>query len=419
MPQQTVDFEQIRTVLDRGYENVRNSPWYTDAVYDKFSDAEYQRRWRLTREKMARLGLDVLIAGGGPAHWSFGGGMMWLSGHWWEWHAMAVYVVFPREGEPILIYGGGGTHAEAVRRMASMEVWGTRGRFMQTAVQRIKDLGLERGTIGLSVIDPAFGDYLPVNQYHDLREGLPHARIEFVGDFFHDLVVVKSPEEQERVARAGELCADALRAMAERAAPGVAEYELAAAAGGAMLKGNGRIDFLIIGSTPMADPNIVFGNPRPSGRKLQKGDIVVMELAAGYYGYTAQIGSPITIGEPTPEVRRFFDEVILPGFLEMEKTLRPGKRLSDTYEAGKFFRRKGYQSRPIHLHGLDFTSHAPFVGTTPPDPDLEWKPGMAVVLEPNPITPDGRLGIFFGHTYIITEGAPRRVTPYPLELTVV
>jgi len=55
----------------------------------------------------------------------------------------------------------------------------------------------------------------------------------------------------------------------------------------AILEGGGDIDFLIIGSTPMADPAMVFGNPRPSGRVLAKGDIINMELAAGYRGYTA------------------------------------------------------------------------------------------------------------------------------------
>ena len=59
--------------------------------------------------------LDCVIVPGGPSHWSFGGGMLWLTGHW-EWHALASYVLVPLEGEPTLIYSMGGTHAEAVRR---------------------------------------------------------------------------------------------------------------------------------------------------------------------------------------------------------------------------------------------------------------------------------------------------------------
>jgi Xaa-Pro dipeptidase len=65
--------------------------------------------------------LDALIVPGGPSHWSFGGGMLWLTGHW-EWHALSSYVGVPLEGEPTLIYSMGGTHAEAVRRQVEVAV---------------------------------------------------------------------------------------------------------------------------------------------------------------------------------------------------------------------------------------------------------------------------------------------------------
>lgn len=35
---------------------------------------------------------------------------------------------------------------------------------------------------------------------------------------------------------------------------------------------------------------------------------------------------------------------------------------------------------------------------------------MTLMLEPNPITPDGMLGLFFGHIFIITEAGSERVT---------
>src|SRR5260370_6902680 len=112
-------------------------------------------------------------------------------------------------------------------------------------------------------------------------------------------------------------------AMVAPARPGVKEYELRAAAGAAILAGGGDIDFLIIGSPPMAEPALVFGNPRPSGRVLAKGDIVNMELAAGYRGYTAQIGSPICLGQPTAMVRKFWDDIALPAYQHILAQLPP------------------------------------------------------------------------------------------------
>ena len=84
------------------------------------------------------------------------------------------------------------------------------------------------------------------------------------------------------------------------------EYQLKAAAASAILEGGGDVDFAIIGSTPMKNPALIFGNPRPSGRVLSNGDIVIMELAAGYRGYSAQIGSPVCIGEPPKESAPLF-----------------------------------------------------------------------------------------------------------------
>lgn len=56
-----VEFREIKGQLHKsnGFGRIKNSPWYRDAVYERFSDAEYQRRFKATQEKMARLGLDV------------------------------------------------------------------------------------------------------------------------------------------------------------------------------------------------------------------------------------------------------------------------------------------------------------------------------------------------------------------------
>src|SRR5262249_7313057 len=148
-------------------------------------------------------------------------------------------------------------------------------------------------------IDARHGDYMPVNQYNTLRKRLPDAELVFTVGLIHELLSVHSGEELDCVRVAGKLCENAMQAMAARAKPGITEYELRAAAGAAILEGGGDIDFLIIGTTPMSNPAMVFGNPRPSGRRLAKGDIINMELAAGYRGYTAQIGSPICLGPPT------------------------------------------------------------------------------------------------------------------------
>src|SRR6266550_1110459 len=152
-------WEACRGKLDQAlpFANMRDTPYYRDAIYEQFSRQEYERRYAALRAKMREHKLDAIIVPGGPSHWSFGGGMLWLTGHW-EWHALACYVVVPLEDEPTLIYSMGGTHAEVM-------------------ADRILELGLERGRIGLLEIDPRHRDYMPVNQYDTLRKRLPEAEL--------------------------------------------------------------------------------------------------------------------------------------------------------------------------------------------------------------------------------------------------
>src|ERR1700741_121262 len=283
-------WEIVRNKLDQSlpFANMRDTPYYRDAVYEQFSPQEYARRYAALRAKMREHRLDCMIVPGGPSHLSFGGGMLLCTGHW-EWHALAAYVLVPLEGEPTLIYAMGGTHAEAVRRQVEVAVRDVRhsrsGRYADVMVERIRELKLERGRIGLMEIDPRHSDYLPVNQYNVLRDNLPDAELVFTKGFLHELLSVHSAEELDCVRKAGVLCERAMEAMVARARPGVKEYELRAAAGAAILEGGGDIDFLIIGSTSMASPSMIFCNPRPPSRVLQKGDIINMEVAAGFLRY--------------------------------------------------------------------------------------------------------------------------------------
>jgi Xaa-Pro dipeptidase len=418
-----IDFkEAVGSLRTEVFGGISNSPWYADAIYERFSAAEYQRRFDVTQAKMSRLGLDVLIASGGPNHWSWGGGMRWLSNHW-EWHGMSAYVVVPPEGEPVLICGPGGAHREAVRRATPLQDvrhshWGRSG---EVIVNLIKEWGLADATIGISYVDPVYGHHLPVDEWERLREGLPEATLERIGDFFHELVHVKSPEEIECVRKAGKLMDQALHAMVAAARPGVTEYQLAAAVTHAVMDGGGQVDSNIIGSTPMSAPGMVFGNPWPSGRCLQEGDIVINELACGYNGYSVQLGSPICIGEPPSWIREFFDDVVLPGYELMAEQLVAGNRWDDVMKASQFFRDHGYDSRPLFLHCIDFVSHPPHVmwdRVVAEDNELDLEAGTVAMLEPTIITPDGRLGVFFGRTYLLTDDGHEQVTKFPHELIV-
>ncbi len=360
-------WEQVRTRLDQNvpFSNMHDTPYYRDAVYDQFSKQEYARRYRALRDKMREHKLDCVIVPGGPSHWSFGGGMQWLTGHW-EWHAISSYVVVPLEGEPTLIFSMGGTHAEAVpagmrqrvdRRPAQPQrpIRRGHGGAPQGAQARARaHRPRSRSTRGTTTICRSTSTTSCARACRMRSSSSPRASCT-------SWSWCTARRSCDCVRKAGMLCQRAMEAMVARAKPGMPEYELRAAAGAAILDGGGDIDFLIIGTTPMDDPAMVFGNPRPSHRKLQKGDIVNMELAAGYNGLSAQIGSPITLGPPTDMVRKFWDEITLPGYEKIIAEIKPGNATDNMRLASRFFRDKGVQSRPTQVHGIDIVTDKPHV----------------------------------------------------------
>jgi Xaa-Pro aminopeptidase len=415
------DWNEVRYTLDQSanFVEIANSPWYTDAVYDQFSDAEFARRHTLAREKMAAAGFDALILTGSPNIYSLGGGVTWGSGLIDE-RGMCQYMLLPQVGEPTLIYPHPGCHIEAIRKLVAVRDvrGGQHGHFGYALADRLEELGLQAGRIGITATDRNGPEYIGVSTYQQLQERLPQATFVFHPTLLHELTYLKSDEELAAMARAGELAIGAVEAIQATARPGLREYQLEAAATHAVLDGGGRNHLMMIGSTSMHDPRLVFPNPRPSQRVLQDGDMILTEIAIAYKGYSAKIGQPVTIGPPTERVNRFFHEIVVPGFKAIQAQLKPGNSLEDVRRAGGYFRQHGAQSRPILMHGLDLITASPFIAVDQvrAQPfEMTIAPGMTFSIEITPIEADGIFGMFFCRSYAITEDGCRELTPYPLD----
>ncbi len=407
---------------DKTYENIQNTPWYRDAIYEKFSDAEFQRRHALVRQAMVQRGFDCLIVPGGQSNWSQGAGMTWLTGLI-DTRSMAQYVVFPREGEALLVYGMGGSHAELMRRTVSacrVQVC-SRGNYAQVMVEYIKSLGLERARIGiLECIAGVIPEFPPQAQVIGLQTGLPEAKIEFMPGLIHELAFRKSDEEINAIGQAGALAVAAFRAVVARSLPGMTEHALVAAATRVVLAGGGRVDFISVGSTPGDSPGLTQASPIPSARKLQAGDLILVEISTGFMGVTARIGNPICVDKPSQRVSDLWC-IAAEAFTRLESLLMPGTRLGEIMQAGKFFRKQGFQSAPLLLHGLDIAASSPrvYIQCCKAEPfEQVLKPGMILVLRSSPISPDGEWGISVSRTYAITNEGKRCLTEHAMELVI-
>lgn len=416
------DWNNVRRELDKSdnFDAICNSPWYSDAVYNKFSDEEFARRHEAARELMARDRLDALILTGGPDIYSHGSGVTWGAGLIDD-RGMCQYMVLPRMGEPTLIYPHPGCHIEAARRMVSVRDVrsGQHGKYGKALAQRLIELNLEKGRIGIVAADRTGPEYMGVQAYFDMQKLLPQATFVFCANLLHELTYRKSPEELRAMAKAGELAIKALEAIKATAKPGVREYQLAGAVANAVMSEGGRYHLLMIGSTSMHDPKLIFPNPNPSARVLKDGDIVLSELAMSYMGYSAKIGHPVSIGRPTEKYRAFFKDVVVAGFKEIASHLRAGTTLEDIRRVGAgAFRQRGAQSRPIVMHGIDLITSVPFVHVdrVRAEPyEMTMQPGTTYNIEITPVDSGGVFGIFYSRSFAITEEGAHELTPYPVD----
>ncbi|MBI3917778.1 MAG: aminopeptidase P family protein [Betaproteobacteria bacterium] len=416
------DWNDIRYQLDDSehFDAICNSPWYTDAVYDKFSAREYERRYAVARAIMARDGYDAIVFTGSPNIYSHGAGVTWASGLF-DLRGMCQYLVLPRAGEPTLVYPHPGCHIEAARRMVSIKDvrGGEHGHYGKVVADRLIELGLRNGRIAIAAADRTGPEFMGMNAYNELRRYLPQAMFMFLPLLLHELAHRKSPEELRAMEKAGALAIKALEAIAAAARPGVRDYQLEAAATYAVMNGGGRVHLLMLASTSMNDPRLIFPNPNPSARVLAEGDIILCELAMSYLGYSAKIGHPVSVGPPTKRYRDFFRNVLVGGFRAIRDTLKPGTTLEAVREvAARAFRDRGAQSRPICMHGLDLITSVPFISVDEvkgQNYDMVMQPGATYSIEITPVNLDGTFGMFFARSFAITETGRMELTPYPID----
>ena len=205
MPNVANDWNKVRYELDKSenFEALCNSPWYTDAVYDKFSAEEFARRHKLARELMARDGFDALILCGSPNIYSHGSGVTWGCGLIDD-RGLAQYMVLPLKGEPTLIYPHPGCHIEAVRKMVSIADVrsGQHGHYGRAVAERLLELGLQKGRIGITAADRTGPEFMGVNAYLEMKKHAPDADFVLQPMLMHELTYLKSDEEIRAMAKA-------------------------------------------------------------------------------------------------------------------------------------------------------------------------------------------------------------------------
>jgi Xaa-Pro dipeptidase len=377
-----------------------------------------ERRYALARNLMAEQELDALVIFGnsGVNRHNHANGF-WLS-QWQDMHHC--YLVVPRDGEPTLLVGlvNHVPNAREVSDVRNVE-WGgyEPGKTIASLV---------RGRVGLVGVNATWNDGMPWRHYEDLRAS--GVELRDVTREYAALRRIKSSEEIERLRGAAELSDLAIRTLVEVAKPGVAETELVALVEESYRRRGGTTRITFLRSMPMDEPNGCLPAQNPSARRLERGDVIITEFSASLAGYSGQVHRPVFVGvEPTAEWLRLFD-VAKEAYDAIARGMTPGSSEGDVIRNAAVIGEAGFAIYDDLIHGYGTDYGPPLVdrscvaywnGGREPPPGRTIARGMTIVIQPNPITPDERMGLQLGALTVVTDGGAETLHTLPFEPLVV
>ncbi|MBE3590720.1 MAG: aminopeptidase P family protein [Firmicutes bacterium] len=379
-------------------------------AFPRFSAQEMARRWALVGDALEAGGHDALVVyGAGRFHLD----IYWIS----DWPGgREAYALLPSRssglGEPALFVQFF-NHVPLARRMAALEDVRWAGpTSIEALVEDLKRRGLGAGRAR----QVALAGKVPFQHYEALRAAFPDVR--FV-DFTRELMLLRTVKSEEEIARfrvAAQLTDRSLEALAGALRPGVLEWQLAAVLEAVYLEAGGYTGIHYLASMPMDRPNAYVPRQYLADRKIGEGDVVITEISGSYWGYTGQIHRTFSVRRPPNEAWRRLHEVAVEAYRRIESVLRDGATAEDVIAAADVIAEAGYTVCDDLFHGVDQlppvlrtrqTQHQPYPR------GFVFRENMLVTIQPNVMTPDGRMGLQFGETVRITKDGVERMHAYP------
>lgn len=374
----------------------------------RFSEGELAHRLGAVRSMMGEQGFDALLIYSTASSFSE---VQYLA----DFRTMReAYVIVPEEGDPVLFVQFFNHVPYARRRARMVEVRWAGLRDLSPVVEHLRNKHLEGKHLGLV-------GTLPWQQYELLRASLPEAKFSNASQYFQRLRLIKS-EEELAFLRCGAAFSDlAMEAIAREVRPGIREYELAAIVEGAYLSLGGHTHIHYMATTSMRNPTICVPAQIQSDRIIQAGDVLITEISAQYDGYPGQILRPFSIGAPpTDDYQRMYDLAVRV-FDRIAAVIRPGASVEAVLDAADEIDAAGYTICDDLMHGFAGGYLPPHVRTRQtggsPDSGFVFAENMTVVIQPNVVTRDERMGVQVGELVRVTQTGVESLHDYPMRFT--
>ena len=240
------------------------------------------------------------------------------------------------------------------------------------------------------------------------------------------MIIHKSPEELDRMRRAGRIVASTIEKVTSSVRPGITTRDLDAIAEAHIRKAGATPSFKGYRGFPASicsslNEEVVHGIP--GDRKLLEGDVLSLDFGAICDGYHADAAVTMFVGEPpsneAEKLVRVTEEALEAGISQV----RPGGHLSDiSHAVEQVVTGAGFAVvREYVGHGIgrDLHEDPQIPNYGPPGRGPVLKPGLVLAIEPmvnigdwptrvladgwTVVTADGSLSAHFEHTVAVTD----------------
>ena len=247
-------------------------------------------------------------------------------------------------------------------------------------------------------------------------------------------IIVKTPEQIDQMAAAGQIQARCLKMLESKCRPGVTTADLDEAAEKFITSQGAVPSFKGYRGFPgsiCASPNSMVVHGIPGPYEVKRGDVVSLDVGVTYEGWVADAAITVPVGPISPEARTLLDTTKAALFAGAAEA-KPGNRLGDVSAAvQRTVEAEGLSIiRTLVGHGIGRDMHEdpqiPNYGEPGRGPELEA--GMVLAIEPMVnvgthlvrigddnwavYSQDGSLAAHFEFTVAVTEDGPRILTPW-------
>ena len=286
-------------------------------------------------------------------------------------------------------------------------------------VERLKELGVERGRIGITGLGP--GTRTPMGTillgfWRQIVDAFPKAELVDVTALLDRARYVKSDEELAVLTRSEEMIEQGIAAQIRFAQPGARDWDVWAEVMYALLKSGSELP---VHNQWASGKNVNHPITRPTLRRLERGDLVISEIEASVNGYRAQAMQPVFVGAADPlhlELIKVQREV----WNAVNDRLRPGVSVGElALLAEETCARVAPKTGPasgsraiLNMHGRGQGDDGPIITPSQRRPEQlaqQLEANMVFILKPFVRAADGVSDCTWGDTVVVTPDGGRRL----------